>query len=163
VDALFENYLRFIATLTPAYFFELFWFYFVFEFVRYFLLEFVVLNLAKIRSWSERTKRADARKRLFVENPLVSILIPGKNEGKHIHKLVTSLGEQTYKNIEIIVVDDGSDDDTPIIGRSLERAGFITMFLRNDVRGGKASAANLALRQLLRALVGDLVRLWRSS
>ena len=146
MDALFENYLRFIATLTPAYFFELFWFYFVFEFVRYFLLEFVVLNLAKIRRWSELTKRADARKRLFVENPLVSILIPGKNEGKHLHKLVTSLGEQTYKNIEIIVVDDGSDDDTPIIGRSLERAGLITMFLRNEVRGGKASAANLALR-----------------
>src|SRR5690606_11706499 len=114
--------------------------------VRYFLLEFIVLNLAKIKTWADKDKRNDARRRLFVENPLVSILIPGKNEGKHLHKLVTSLGEQTFKNIEIIVVDDGSDDDTPIIGRSLEKAGLITMFLRNEVRGGKASAANLALR-----------------
>jgi cellulose synthase/poly-beta-1,6-N-acetylglucosamine synthase-like glycosyltransferase len=81
-----------------------------------------------------------------MENPLVSILIPGKNEGKHLYKLVKSLGEQTYKNIEIIVVDDGSDDDTAIIGRSLEKAGLIDMFIRNEVRGGKASGANLALR-----------------
>lgn len=146
MEELLDNYIRFLATLTPSYFFELFWFYFVFEFVRYFLLEFFVLNLATIKSWVDRPKRADARRRLFMENPLVSILIPGKNEGKHIYKLVTSLGEQTFKNIEIIVVDDGSDDDTPIIGRSLQRAGLITLFLRNEVRGGKASAANLALR-----------------
>ena len=135
MEDLLDNYIRFLATLTPAYFVELFWFYFVFEFMRYFLLEFFVLNFAKIKSWVDRPKRADARRRLFMENPLVSILIPGKNEGKHLYKLVTSLGEQTFKNIEIIVVDDGSDDDTPIIGRSLERAGLIDLFLRNDVRG----------------------------
>lgn len=146
MEELLDNYMRFLATLTPAYFVELFWFYFVFEFVRYFLLEFIVLNLAKIKSWVDKPKREDARRRLFLENPLVSILIPGKNEGKHIYKLVKSLGEQTYKNIEIIVIDDGSDDDTPQIGRSLEKAGYIDMFIRNEVRGGKASAANLALR-----------------
>lgn len=146
MEDLLDNYLRFLATLTPAYFVELFWFYFVFEFVRYFLLEFVVLNLAALRRWVEKPKRVDAKRRLFMENPLVSILIPGKNEGKHLYKLVTSLGEQTYKNIEIIVVDDGSDDNTPEIGRSLEKAGLIDLFLRNEVRGGKASAANLALR-----------------
>ena len=118
----------------------------MFEFVRYFLLEFIVLNLAKIKSWVDKPKKEDARRRLFLENPLVSILIPGKNEGKHLYKLVNSLGEQTYKNIEIIVVDDGSDDDTPTIGRSLEKAGLIDLFIRNEVRGGKASAANCALR-----------------
>ena len=48
--------------------------------------------------------------------------------------------------MQIIIVDDGSDDDTPIIGRNLERRGYIDLFLRNDVRGGKASAANLAVR-----------------
>lgn len=146
MDAILDNYFRFISTLTPAYFIELFWFYFIFEFVRYFLLEFIVLNLAKIKSWVDRPAYNDAQRRLFMENPLVSILIPGKNEGKHLYKLVKSLGEQTYKNIEIIVVDDGSDDNTPIIGRSLEKAGLIDLFLRNEVRGGKASAANLALR-----------------
>jgi len=146
VEALLDNYLRFISTLTPAYFFELFWFYFIFEFVRYFVFEFVVLNFVKIKNWVDKPKREDARRRLFLENPLISILIPGKNEGKHLYKLAKSLSEQTYKNIEIIVVDDGSDDHTPEIGRSLEKAGLIDLFLRNEVRGGKASAANLALR-----------------
>ncbi|MFT5819424.1 MAG: biofilm PGA synthesis N-glycosyltransferase PgaC [Crocinitomix sp.] len=146
MDELLDNYIRFLATLTPAYFVELFWFYFVFEFVRYFLLEFIVLNLAKIKAIFNKSSKEDARRRLFMENPLVSILIPGKNEGKHLYKLVNSLGEQTYKNIEIIVVCDGSDDDTPIIGRSLEKAGLIDLFIRNEVRGGKASAANTALR-----------------
>ena len=92
MDALLDNYIRFLATLTPAYFVELFWFYFVFEFVRYFLLEFVVLNLSKIKSIFNKPKKEDARRRLFMENPLVSILIPGKNEGKHLYKLVNSLG-----------------------------------------------------------------------
>jgi cellulose synthase/poly-beta-1,6-N-acetylglucosamine synthase-like glycosyltransferase len=115
MEGILDSYMRFLATLTPAYFFELFWFYFVFEFIRYFFLEFIVLNLYKIKSWTQRDKKEDARRRLFLENPLVSILIPGKNEGKHLYKLANSLSEQTYKNIEMIVVDDGSDDETPII------------------------------------------------
>jgi cellulose synthase/poly-beta-1,6-N-acetylglucosamine synthase-like glycosyltransferase len=78
--------------------------------------------------------------------PLVSIIIPGKNEGKHIYKLVQSLKAQTYQNYEVIVIDDGSDDDTERICRNLQQKGFINLFIRNDVRGGKASAANLGWR-----------------
>ena len=78
--------------------------------------------------------------------PLISIIAPGKNEGENIYKLVKSLNEQTYQKVEIIIVDDGSDDETPIIGRSLEKHGLIDKFVRNHMRGGKASAANLALR-----------------
>lgn len=67
---------------------------------------------------------------LYRENPLISILVPGKNEGKHIFKMVNSLAEQTYRNYEIIVVDDGSDDDTKLICNDLYRAGYITHYLR---------------------------------
>src|SRR5690606_23066043 len=49
-------------------------------------------------------------------------------------------------NIELIVVDDGSTDNTPIIGNSFEKRGDIDLFLRAEERGGKASAANLGLR-----------------
>ncbi|MDB4534265.1 glycosyltransferase family 2 protein, partial [Vicingaceae bacterium] len=74
------------------------------------------------------------------------ILVPGKNEGKHIFKLVASLKEQTYPHYELIIVDDGSDDNTELICNSLKKSGYIDHFVRNNVRGGKASGANTALR-----------------
>lgn len=146
MQEILDNYIRFLLSLTPNHFFRLFYFYVVFELARYFVIEFIILNLVKLHKWGNKEKVAKARQEFLFENPLVSILVPGKNEGKHLHKLVNSLSEQTYKNIEIIVVDDGSDDDTPVIGKSLEKAGKIDLFLRNEVRGGKASAANLAFR-----------------
>lgn len=145
-EELLDNYIRFLQSLTLDHFIRLFWFYIFFEFLRYFILEFFVLNLYKLSKRFGRDKYEKARKDFLFEYPLVSIIIPGKNEGKHIYKLIQSLNEQTYKNTEIIVVDDGSDDDTPTICKGLEKAGLIDKFIRNDVRGGKASAANTALR-----------------
>jgi biofilm PGA synthesis N-glycosyltransferase PgaC len=60
---------------------------------------------------------------LLVKNYLlighsVSIIVPGKNEGKHIYKLAMSMKEQSYTNFEFIVIDDGSDDDTERICKS---------------------------------------------
>ena len=122
-----------------------YWFLFVIEFPRYYMIEALIAIWHKITYRSRARKRAVARKKLYIENPLITILAPGKNEGKHIYKLVKSLNEQTYKNYEIIIVDDGSDDATPLICRDLEKAGYIDLYLRSDVRGGKASAANFGV------------------
>lgn len=45
-------------------------------------------------------------------SPLVSIIIPTYNRSYSLHSTITAALNQTYKNIEIIVVDDGSTDDT---------------------------------------------------
>jgi glycosyltransferase involved in cell wall biosynthesis len=52
-------------------------------------------------------------------NPLVSIIIPTRNEAPTIQTALESLLQQTYTNLEIIVVDDGSTDNTETIVRNL--------------------------------------------
>ncbi len=146
LNEVLPEYIYYWYVSGPGKFVRVFWYFIMFELTRYILIDFVIA----IYFWLNREERLKnwnlARRKLFAENPLVSIIIPGKNEGKHLYKLTKSLDEQSYQNFELIIVDDGSDDDTPIIGKNLEELGLIDLFLRNDMRGGKASAANLALR-----------------
>ncbi len=141
----FSDIFLFWKTVGFAKFARFFWFFFIFELPRYVLFDFLVLVLFGVKSYFTRKKYRYARDLFFKESPLLSIIVPGKDEGKHLVKLVNSLKEQTYKNFEIIIVDDGSTDDTPTICRNLLKRGLITRYLRNEVRGGKASAANLGL------------------
>ncbi len=50
-----------------------------------------------------------------IDSPQVSIIVPARNEERNIRRCVESLLEQSYQNYEVIVVDDGSTDDTPHI------------------------------------------------
>lgn len=141
-----DNFFNYITEVGPSKLVRIFWFFVFFEFARFFIFELAVLLVWKIREKKRNELYANARRRLFIERPFVSIIVPGKNEGKHIFKLASSLKEQTYQNFEFIVIDDGSDDNTEQICKSLQKNGLIDLFLRNEVRGGKASAANLGYR-----------------
>lgn len=148
--SIFENlipeFLNFWIEGGTTKFVRVFWYFILFELTRYILLDYIIYAYRLYTAKPRERKWEMAKRKLHLENPFVSIVVPGKNEGKHIYKLVKSLDEQTYKNVELIVVDDGSNDDTPIIGKNLLELGLIDQFLRNDSRGGKASAANLAVR-----------------
>lgn len=145
VEGYFHNLFIFLANLSLSEFFFLFWPFFLFDVTRYVLLDTLIIFLHIPREILARGKKDKARTALYKEMPLVSILVPGKNEGKHIPMLAESLQQQTYKNFELIVIDDGSDDDTKIICRELERKSKIDKFIHQDIRGGKAAAANTAL------------------
>lgn len=142
----FDNFFNYIVTVGPSKLIRVFWFFVFFEFLRFFLFELTTLIIWAIGKKSRKLRYNVARQKLFIDRPLVSIIVPGKNEGQHIYNLVMSMKEQSYTNFEFIVIDDGSDDDTERICKSLQKNGFIDLFLRNDVRGGKASAANLGFR-----------------
>jgi len=139
-----ENVIEFVAGLSTGQILAYFWPFFLLDMTRYLFLDFIVIILYVPKKIIEKSKYLRARRQLYRERPLVSVIVPGKNEGKHIPRLAESLNHQTYKNIELVVVDDGSDDDTATICRELEKQGKIQCFIRNEVRGGKASAANTA-------------------
>jgi len=86
--------------------------------------------------------------------PKVSVIIPVYNHDKYIKECVDSVLAQDYKNLEVIVVDDGSTDETPYI---LENFGKAIRYVRQENRGA-ASALNHGLR----IAEGDLVA-WLSS
>lgn len=53
--------------------------------------------------------------------PLVSVLVPSYNHAPYVRHTVESIVGQTYPNIELIVVDDGSRDSSPELLRELSR------------------------------------------
>ena len=71
-------------------------------------------------------------------NPLVTSIIPAFNREKYIAEAIESVLNQTYRNIEIIVIDDGSTDNTPRILSSYN--GKIKYFLQPN--SGASAARN---------------------
>ena len=55
------------------------------------------------------------------DNPLVSVIIPTKNEVNYIKDTLLSLKRQSYKNIEIIVVDSSDDNTVSVVKRFTNR------------------------------------------
>ena len=52
---------------------------------------------------------------------LISVIIPAFNAEKYIAKCVESIMKNSYKNLEIIIVNDGSRDDTLSIAEDLKK------------------------------------------
>ncbi|TKZ35788.1 glycosyltransferase family 2 protein [Brachyspira catarrhinii] len=76
-------------------------------------------------------------------NPLISIIIPVYNGQNFIKDSINSALNQTYKNIEIIVVDDGSTDNTANIVKTFSNK---VVYIYKD-NGGVSSALNLGIKK----------------
>ena len=80
-----------------------------------------------------------------MKNPLISAIISAYNSENKIGKCIKSLLNQTYKPIEIIVVDDGSTDKTKEIVKKFTDNKKI--FLLGQKRQGPGAAKNLASKK----------------
>lgn len=82
-----------------------------------------------------------------MENPLVSIIIPTYNGALRIQKAIDSVLAQSYKNIEIIVVDDGSTDKTADILTELQKKEKRIIILKNEQNQGFAKSLSIGVKK----------------
>ena len=84
-------------------------------------------------------------------NPLISVIIPTYNRINVVGNAIKSVLNQTYTNIELIVVDDGSTDDTQSLIATFPEVIYIS-----KANGGQASARNEGLKYATGTFIASL-------
>jgi glycosyltransferase involved in cell wall biosynthesis len=92
---------------------------------------------------------------MTIENALVSIVIPVHNGERFLDRTLASARAQTYRSLEIIVIDDGSTDRTAIIVEAAA-AGDNRIRLFRTQKSGVALARNLGVSQARGELIAPL-------
>ncbi len=110
---------------------------------RYFiLLFFSMLNLYRHINKEEHVRVPLKNK------PFVTVLVPCFNEDKVLKASLESLIKQTYPKFEILVIDDGSSDDTFLIAKNMEfNHGDTRLKAYTKPNGGKANALNFGIER----------------
>lgn len=75
-----------------------------------------------------------------MSSPLISVVMPVYNREKYILKTIESLLNQTYRNFELLIVDDGSSDRTKLIIKNIKDPRIV--LIEHNKRKGVAAARN---------------------
>jgi len=96
-----------------------------------------------------------------MDSPLVSVIIPSYNGGRYLTEAIESVLAQEYRPIEVIVVNDGSADNTETIAG---RYGDRIIYIRQENRG-PAAARNRGLQMSHGKVIGflDADDLWSGN
>lgn len=78
----------------------------------------------------------------MVKKPLVSVITTCYNQAQFLPEAVRSVQEQTYEHWELIIIDDGSTDNTSEVGRMLEKKDVRVRFVHQKNQGLAASRNN---------------------
>src|SRR5436190_4079473 len=110
--------------------------------------------LAEFVAW-EQTRR-QARTDI---SPLVTVVLTAHNHARNVAQAISSVAAQSYPHLELVVIDDGSDDGTAdVIADCLRRVSLPVRFISREPRGLTATAnegAACARGQYLAFLNGD--------
>ena len=79
------------------------------------------------------------------KEPLISVIIPVYNSAKYISKCLNSVITQSFKDIEIICVDDASTDESLCIIKKYSQKDNRIKVFSNDTNMGAGCSRNLAL------------------
>jgi chlorobactene glucosyltransferase len=114
------------------------------------VLLFILLDNIRVTRGARRHPQASAE-------PMVSVLVPARNEQRSIARCVQSLLEQDYPKYEVIVLDDQSSDGTRAILEHLSPSNPRLRLLDGKPIPGEISGKNWACVQLSRQAKGDLL------
>ncbi len=91
-----------------------------------------------------------------MDSPLVSVVIPTFNAARLLSETIDSVLGQTYPHVEVLVIDDGSTDDTAQV---LERFGDRIRYFRQENWGGPSGPRNVGVQNAQ----GDLISFFDSD
>jgi glycosyltransferase involved in cell wall biosynthesis len=111
-------------------------------FVRFKLFKITIKNMKKNLCINNLINR---KFKLSFYKPLVSIIVTTFNSKRFIENCLYSLINQTYSNIEIIVIDDASSDDTVHIVRKLMKKDKRIKYYKLKYNVGTYAAKNIAI------------------
>ncbi len=81
----------------------------------------------------------------MADKPKVSVIVPAYNVSKYIPEALASLEKQTFSDFEVLVVDDGSTDDTvAVVQKFCQRDNRFSLLQKPN--GGLSSARNYGIR-----------------
>lgn len=132
-----QRHLFSLAVSLDAYF----WFLVVLPILRFQMpaLSVWIIHVFMPRFWNRRSQDLPFRKQ-----PLVSVLIAGRNEEDTIGATIRSVLACGYANLEVIFVDDASTDETLRVAKNYERTGRVRVY-HSASRNGKPSSLNIAM------------------
>ena len=92
---------------------------------------------------------------MLKKGPLVSVLVPARNEEKNIGRCLRSLSKQDYHNLEILVLDDNSSDGTSRVVEELSEKDTRIRLIRGRSLGSGWKGKSYACHQLSREASGE--------
>jgi chlorobactene glucosyltransferase len=118
------------------------------------IFQAVLLLILLDNIWITRRAR---RHSPFPAFPMVSVLVPARNEERNIAACVQSLLAQDYPSFEVIVLDDQSSDGTPDILKKIVASQPKLRLLVGEPPCGEVAGKNWACSQLARQAQGELL------
>lgn len=85
------------------------------------------------------------RKLLRIDDPVVSVIIATRNNGDTIELSIRSIQMQSLPNIEIVVIDDASSDDTRLIVKRIQKSDPRVRYFANHEQRGIGRSRNRGL------------------
>ncbi|MEF1924931.1 glycosyltransferase family 2 protein, partial [Neisseria gonorrhoeae] len=83
--------------------------------------------------------------------PLVSVLICAYNAEKYFAQSLSAVVNQTWRNLDILIVDDGSTDGTPAIARRFQEQDGRIRIISNPRNLGFIASLNIGLDELAKS------------